>query len=103
NYIYVHLHPMETDRAKDIRQEQLDEILAIINGNKNEKGWIVLGDVNIERESEGHTKMIAKGFRDVIGEEHGKVETCINGLEKGEKNRPESIDYFLTYGKVNLK
>jgi len=98
NYVYVHLHPKETDRAKEIRQEQLAEIKKITEDFANGKAWVILGDINIERGSTGHQAMLEMGFCDVIQEQHGNVETCINGLEEGEKRNPESIDGFLVIG-----
>lgn len=98
NYVYVHLHPKETDRAKEIRQEQLAEIKKITEKFANGKTWVILGDINIERGSAGHQAMLEMGFRDVIQEQHGNVETCINGLGEGEKRNPESIDGFLVIG-----
>ena len=98
NYIYVHLHPKETDRAKEIRLEQLAEIKKITEDSASGKVWVVLGDINIERGSAGHQAMLEMGFRDVIQEQHGNIETCINGLEEGEKRDPESIDGFLVIG-----
>lgn len=98
HYLYTHLHPKETDRAKEIRQEQLDEIKAIAE-NPEEKPWVILGDINIQRGSEGYQQMLDKGFRDLLAEQHGmEVETCINGLEKGVKENPESIDMVLVLG-----
>jgi len=103
NYLYTHLHPTETDRAKEIRQEQLEEIKALIEENKNGKAWVVLGDINIERGSEGHESMQAKGFQDVIQDQHGNIETCINGLEEGITKDPKSFDAFLVFGDLILE
>lgn len=98
HYLYVHLHPKETNRAKEIRLEQLAEIRKITEEFANGKVWVVLGDINIERGSAGHRSMLEMGFRDLIQEQHGNVETCINGLEAGGKRDPESIDGFLVIG-----
>ncbi len=98
SYLYVHLYPKETDRAKEIRQEQLVEIKKLTEDYANGKIWVVLGDINIKRGSAGHRAMLKMGFRDVVWEQYGDIETCINGLEEGEKRNPESLDAFLVIG-----
>ena len=95
NYLYVHLHPKETKRAKEIRLEQLGEINKIINDTKNEKPFVVLGDFNIDRETRNHKKMITEmGFSDALYNQYGKVETTKDG---------GSVDGIFTLKKDGLQ
>ncbi len=80
SYLYTHLHPKDSPRAQEIRQEQLDEILEITS--QDGKPWVIVGDMNIDRESPGYNAMQEKGFVDHLD----NVPTC----------EEESIDYVLT-------
>ncbi|MCB1107542.1 MAG: endonuclease/exonuclease/phosphatase family protein [Chlamydiia bacterium] len=99
NYLYIHLHPKD----EKIRQQQLLEIMEIVDENQNGKGWVVLGDSNIQRGTEEHEAFKSKGFEDIVQKEYGNVETCINGLEKGARENPESIDGVFVLGDVSLR
>ena len=83
NYLYAHLHPKETEKAKEIRKGQLDEIREITS--QGEKPWVILGDLNIDRNKDEYETM--SDFNDYLGKE---TITC----EEGETK--ESIDYVLT-------
>lgn len=85
-YLYAHLHAKDTERAKQIRKEQLDEIRSLTVDSS--KPWMILGDLNVDRNQPEYENL--HGFNDIIHQQHGKVTTCSeNGVE-------ESIDYVLT-------
>lgn len=101
NYLYVHLYPKDTARAKQIRLEQIGEINTYIDDHKSEKPWIVLGDFNIERGTEDHEEIKKKNFRDLIQEQQGNFETCIGDLLE-ERTKSESIDAILLRGDATI-
>ena len=95
NYLYVHLHPKDTKRAKEIRLEQLEEITNIINDNENHKPFVILGDFNVDRGNTNHKKMInTMGFSDLFYEKHGTMETATDG---------GSVDGILTLKKGEIR
>lgn len=95
-YLYTHLHPQNTPASISIRSRQIQEIKRLIESKEGSTPWVVLGDLNIDRGSEGHQEMKESDFIDVIEEEHGPVSTAAEGLEKGSIKTEESLDYFLT-------
>ncbi|MCP5504597.1 MAG: endonuclease/exonuclease/phosphatase family protein [Chlamydiales bacterium] len=85
-YLYTHLHAKDTEGAKTIRKEQLEEIRSLTTDSS--KPWVVLGDLNIDRNKQEYKNL--EGFNDIIHQHHGKVTTC------SEEGVEESIDYVLT-------
>ena len=107
NYLYVHLHPKDTERSKEIRSKQLKEIADIRKKIKNKKPLVILGDFNIDRETANHKTMITTmGLSDPLYNQFGKEETAKDGgsvdgiftLENEELNT--KITIYETYGKT---
>ena len=86
NYLYVHLHPKETSRAKEIRKEQIDEIKKIMASDTS-KPWVVLGDTNMDAFKEEKPE----GFKNLVPE----VQTCMGD------DGPECIDAVLVAKDIN--
>jgi hypothetical protein len=94
-YLFSHFYPYHTGSSKENRQIHLKDIECFVQ-SRPEKPWIILGDLNIDRNTPEYRLIMERGFVDVVGEQHGKVSTCAEGLEHGKVKNEESLDYFLT-------
>gem|GEM_PF-5366119 len=83
-YIYTHLHPKDSEEAKEVRRRQIEEeILPIMK--EGDKPSLLIGDLNIDRNTDEY-QVITAHFDDLVE----NLITCQEGEVK------ESIDYFLT-------
>ncbi len=95
NYLYVHLHPKETKRAKEVRREQLEEVSTIIRAYPQDKPCVILGDFNVDRKKTQHNKtMNARGFSDLFYGHYGPTATTMSG---------RSVDGILTLKEEKLR